>query len=164
MTEHTMTRRRFGAAIVAATGGAVLVGCGSSPSTSPATTAAPAASAKAVVYRTPTCGCCKSYEDYLRGRGYRVESKVQDDLSAIRSEHGIPDDAASCHTIVLDDYAVEGHVPTEAIDKLLKERPDVDAIALPGMPANSPGMGPPDGTPLEIVALKDGKSTPFISV
>lgn len=118
-----------------------------------------------VVHRTPTCGCCKDYEAYLRKHGYSVESVVADDLAPIRAEHGIPESAASCHTMVIDRYAVEGHVPVEAIEALLAERPGIEAIALPGMPPNSPGMGPPNGEPLEIVSIDDaGRLQPFMTL
>ena len=117
-----------------------------------------------VVYRTPTCGCCKSYEDYLRRHGYTIESKELDNLEPIRTAQGIPDNAASCHTVVVDDYAAAGHVPVEAIAKLLTEKPDADGIALPGMPANSPGMGEPNGVPLQIVLVNDGRTEPFVAI
>lgn len=58
-----------------------------------------------------------------------------------RASLGVPDSAASCHTAVVDGYAIEGHVPAEAIRRLLTERPDAVGLALPGMPVDSPGMG-----------------------
>lgn len=61
--------------------------------------------------------------------------------AAFRAGLGIPDDAGSCHTGVVDGYAVEGHVPATAIRRLLDERPDAIGLALPGMPGDSPGMG-----------------------
>ncbi len=50
--------------------------------------------------------------------------------------------AASCHTVEIEGYVVEGHVPVAAINKMLTEQPDIRGLALPGMPMNSPGMGP----------------------
>ena len=117
----------------------------------------PGALADAVVYRSPTCGCCKSYEEYLRRHGSRVTSEVTEDMEAVRSQHRIPVDAQSCHTTVIGDYAIEGHVPVEAIEKLLAERPDIDGIAVPGMPTNAPGMGEPNGEPIEVLSLDDGQ-------
>lgn len=61
--------------------------------------------------------------------------------AAYRAELGIPDDAASCHTGVVDGYAIEGHVPAAAVRRLLDDRPDAAGLALPGMPGDSPGMG-----------------------
>jgi hypothetical protein len=133
------------------------------PSSGRAATA-PSARPVAVVYRTPSCGCCKSYEDYLRKHGFPVESKVLDDLSSIRADQGVPSDATSCHTVVVDGYAVEGHVPVEAIDLMLKDRPKVDGIGIPGMPTNAPGMGEPDGTPLEVVSFENGQVEAFTTL
>ncbi len=93
-----------------------------------------------VVHRTPTCGCCKDYEAYLRRHGYSVESVVADDLAPVRAEHGIPETAASCHTTVIGGYAVEGHVPVAEVERMLAERPAIAGIAVPGMPIGSPGM------------------------
>ena len=114
-----------------------------------------------VVYRTPTCGCCESYEDYLRRHDVEIRSEVRDDLTSIRADNGVPTDAASCHTVLVDGYAVEGHVPLEAIDQLLAERPAVDGIGIPGMPTNAPGMGEPDGRPLDVVAFGGGRIASF---
>lgn len=129
-----------------------------------ATTDTGVPSMTAVVYRSPTCGCCKSYEEYLRSHGYTVESRVTDDMEQVKTEHGIPDTVSSCHTTLLDGYSIEGHVPVEAITELLEERPAVDAIAVPGMPSNSPGMGEPDGRPLHVVSVTDGAVEPFLTV
>lgn len=120
--------------------------------------------ADVVVYRSPTCGCCKSYEEYLRRHGFRVTSEVTEDMDPVKSTHGIPVAAQSCHTTVIGDYAIEGHVPVEAIEKLFGERPDVDGIAVPGMPTNSPGMGEPNGEPLEVLSIDDGQVAPFTKV
>lgn len=144
-----------------------LASCGADetrPHATPATSGIATPRASAVVYRTPTCGCCKSYEDYLRKHGYTVASEVRDDLAPIRAEHKVPDDAASCHTVIIDGYAVEGHVPLEAIDKLLAERPAVDGIGIPGMPTNAPGMGEPDGQPIEVVSFDDGTVQTFTTL
>ena len=63
------------------------------------------------------------------------------DRASFREANGIADDAASCHTAEVDGYLIEGHVPAEAIERLLAERPDAVGLALPGMPGDSPGMG-----------------------
>ncbi|MCL4292376.1 MAG: hypothetical protein KJ056_05030 [Acidimicrobiia bacterium] len=116
------------------------------------------------MHRTATCGCCKSYEEYLRRHGFDVESEVTADVAPVRAHLGVPDGAQSCHTAVIGGYAVEGHVPVEAIERLLREEPAVDAIAVPGMPTNSPGMGEPDGRPLEVVAVRGGRIVPFVTL
>jgi hypothetical protein len=95
------------------------------------------------VWKSPTCGCCTGWASYLQQHGYSVKQIDVDDLDAVKAEHGVPPSMQSCHTARIDGYVVEGHVPVEAIDKLLKERPKVRGIASPGMPMGSPGMGGP---------------------
>jgi hypothetical protein len=78
---------------------------------------------------------------YLRKHGAAVELTDDAERETFRTEQGVPDDAASCHTAMIDGYIIEGHVPTDAIQRLLEDRPDAIGLALPGMPADSPGMG-----------------------
>lgn len=93
-----------------------------------------------MVHRTETCSCCGAYEEILTAAGFGVEQQMHDDLAPVRAELGVPEDQQSCHTLEIDGYAAEGHVPLEALDDLLTERPDVDGIALAGMPSGAPGM------------------------
>lgn len=78
---------------------------------------------------------------YLQQHSADVELTDDSDRSAYRAEVGIPEQAASCHTAIVDGYVLEGHVPVGAILELLAERPDAVGLALPGMPSDSPGMG-----------------------
>ncbi|MBU3923627.1 MAG: DUF411 domain-containing protein [Nanoarchaeota archaeon] len=88
-----------------------------------------------------SCGCCGVHSEYLSGRGgLDVDVIVMDDVEPTKDEYGVPNQLRTCHTAIIDGYFVEGHVPLEAINKLLEERPDIAGIALPGMPAGSPGM------------------------
>ena len=98
---------------------------------------------KAIVYKSPTCGCCNNYVSYLKKQGFEVEARNVSDqeLQDVKSKHNIPNNLGSCHTTVIGDYAIEGHIPVQSIAKLLDEKPDVSGIALPGMPEGSPGMG-----------------------
>jgi hypothetical protein len=98
-----------------------------------------------VVYKTPTCGCCTAWEEYLEENGFRVTSVVQNDLSMAKQMNGVPASMQSCHTGVVEGYTIEGHVPADVIRKLLAERPAVQGIAVPGMPIGSPGMEHPSG-------------------
>ena len=96
----------------------------------------------ATQYQGPNCNCCDVYADYLQDHiNVNLEVTVSDDLPAIKEKYGIPADVRSCHTVELDAYVVEGHMPVEVIATLLEDDPDIDGIALPGMPAGSPGMG-----------------------
>ena len=101
----------------------------------------PVVEAKTItVYKSQTCGCCGVYITYLRNRGFDVNVETMDDMDAIKKKYDIPEDKQSCHTSIIDDYVVEGHVPLEAINKMLDEKPTINGIALPDMPAGSPGM------------------------
>lgn len=92
-------------------------------------------------YKSITCGCCEVYSSYLSQKGkLKVNNIEQIDISDIKKEYGIPLNLESCHTFIIGDYFVEGHMPLGAINKLLEEKPDIKGIALPGMPEGSPGM------------------------
>ena len=116
------------------------------------------------VYKSPTCGCCTAWEEYLRKHGFNVTSVKTDDMAAVKDEQGIPDDMQGCHTALLGDYFIEGMVPVEAITKLLEDQPAIDGIALPGMPAGSPGMGGEKDGPFTIYAITDGVATEFVKI
>jgi hypothetical protein len=101
---------------------------------------------------------------YLQAHSADVETADDPDRAAYRADVGVPDAAASCHTAIVDGYALEGHIPVGAIVKLLEDRPDAIGLALPGMPADSPGMGG-DPTTWEsqpvMLIRRDGSLAPF---
>lgn len=114
------------------------------------------------VWRTPTCGCCGAWVRHMEANGFRVEVTMQDDLSAIKAKHGVPRSLESCHTGVVGGYVVEGHVPAGDVKRLLRERPPVAGLVVPGMPAGSPGMEGPVSEPYATLALAaDGTTTVF---
>lgn len=113
------------------------------------------------IYRSPDCSCCHAWADIARGNGWTVASADKLDMNAFKTEVGVPVEYASCHTAVVDGYFVEGHVPLAAVERLLADRPDIDGIALPGMPPGSPGMGGTAEGPFEVLAITDGVATPF---
>lgn len=93
------------------------------------------------VYKSPTCGCCKGWIQHLQKNGFQVEAVDMPDLSAVKTKYGVPTALQSCHTAVVNGYVVEGHVPADVLLKFLKEHPaGVTGLAVPGMPAGSPGM------------------------
>lgn len=92
------------------------------------------------LYKSPACGCCEKYVDYLRENGFAVKAVNESDMDAIKKRHGVSH-VASCHTALVGGYVVEGHIPVAAIRKLLKEKPAITGISVPGMQMNSPGMG-----------------------
>jgi hypothetical protein len=97
-------------------------------------------SAKIVVHRSPTCGCCGAWTKHLRSAGFSVEIIDEADIDSVKKRLGVPQQLVSCHTAELDGYVIEGHVPVASIQRLLAERPKMLGLAVPGMPAGSPGM------------------------
>ena len=101
----------------------------------------PASGPEITVYKSPTCGCCTGWVDYLKDNNFRVTTHDVDNLDQIRAQHGLTDPRLrSCHTAIIDGYVVEGHVPVDDIKRLLAERPAITGISAPGMPQMSPGM------------------------
>lgn len=104
-------------------------------------TESPAAKPIAIkVYKTPQCGCCKAWVQHLSKNGFQVETMDMPDLALVKQKYGVTPALEACHTAVVGNYVVEGHVPADVIKRLLKERPAVVGIAVPGMPGGSPGM------------------------
>ena len=113
------------------------------------------------MHSAPGCGCCAGWEAYMTEQGFTVDASEDAALSQFKTDLGIPSSAMSCHTAIIDGYIVEGHVPVEAIFDLLEQRPEIDGIALPGMPAGSPGMPGEKTAPFEILAIDDGTTSVF---
>lgn len=93
-----------------------------------------------VMYKNPGCQCCDRWADYMRDNGFTVTTNEAPNLPAIKAEHSVPKEMTACHTAFVGGYVVEGHVPAGDIKRLLNERPKVAGLAVPGMPAGSPGM------------------------
>jgi hypothetical protein len=114
------------------------------------------AQADMVVYKSPTCGCCDAWIEHARDAGFSVAAVdlvAYDAITGVKAEQGIPLDLASCHTTVVGGYAVEGHVPAHVIRRLLDEQPALRGLAVPGMPAGSPGMEGPNARPYDVIAI-----------
>lgn len=92
------------------------------------------------VYKSPACGCCGEWVAHMRAAGFRLEVHDVPDVSPVKRQHGVPDRLASCHTALVDGYALEGHVPAADVQRLLRERPKAVGLAVPGMVPGSPGM------------------------
>ena len=104
-----------------------------------------AASGTAIdVYKTPTCGCCVIWVEHLREHGFSVTVTDVPNVTPLKQRLGIRPELSSCHTAIVGDYAIEGHVPASDIQRLLREGPRVAGLAVPGMPLGSPGMEMPD--------------------
>jgi hypothetical protein len=130
-----MSRHVFASALVAV----VVLTAGSTSAQRPAPTVQ--------VYKSPTCGCCANWVKHLQQHGFRTQVTEMDDVAGIKAERKVPARAQSCHTAIVDGYVIEGHVPAADVQRLLKERPAVTGLAVPGMPIGSPGMEVPNVKP-----------------
>lgn len=123
-------------------------------------TPALADSLQATLYKNPQCGCCEGYAAYLRDNGFDVEVKPTNDLAEISRKAGVPEGMQGCHSMFIDGYVVDGHVPVNVVRKLLTEKPAIAGITLPGMPMGSPGMtGTKTGKFVIYTVPKDGKAS-----
>jgi len=95
---------------------------------------------KVVMYQNPACGCCGRWAKHMERNGFDVEIHKSAELNRIKEREGITAATAACHTAFVDGYVVEGHVPARDVKRLLRERPQVHGITVPGMPMGSPGM------------------------
>jgi len=107
------------------------------------------------MYKNPQCSCCDEYAKYLRQHGFNVTVTPTHNMSLISRQHGVPEELAGCHTMLIGRYVVEGHVPVSAINKLLAERPNIKGISLPGMPEGSPGMTGRKTEPFKVLEISD---------
>ena len=107
------------------------------------------------VYKNRACGCCGGWVAHMQANGFRVDVSDVDDVSPIKTRLKVPEALWSCHTAVVDGYAIEGHVPAADVQRLLRERPKVRGLAVPGMVPGSPGM---DGPPQRYATLAFGEA------
>jgi hypothetical protein len=127
---------------------------------------APPSSARppVTVYKDPSCGCCTKWIEYMRKSGFSVTAHDDTDMDARKDHYGVPSGVRSCHTALIGNYVIEGHVPAADVDRLLKEQPRVAGLAVPGMVVGSPGMEGGTARPYAVLAFqKTGKTTTFAS-
>lgn len=133
-------------------------------SATPATALADDALPVMTVYKAPTCACCGDWVEHMRAAGFTVEVEDVADMASIKNRHGVPGELSSCHTALIGDYIVEGHVPADDVKRLLADAPDALGITAPGMPIGSPGMeveGQP-AQPFDVLSFTaDGRSQVF---
>ena len=114
------------------------------------------------VWLTPTCGCCGKWVDHMQAASFKMTRHVTTELDAVPERKRVPEQLRSCHTALVGQYLVEGHVPADVVRQLLKEQPKIVGIAAPGMPVGSPGMEGPGARPYSIVAFRaDGTTYEF---
>ena len=125
-----------------------------------------AQAAEYTMFRDPSCGCCEEWAEHVR-HDMEAQITVQDsqDMAAVKDDNGVPDDLRSCHTMVVDGYVIEGHVPAADIERLLEERPaGVRGLAVAGMPLGSPGMEMGGRTqPYQVIAFGEAGRSVFNS-
>ena len=105
------------------------------------------------VYKSRTCNCCSKWVDHMIEAGFTVEATNVDDVGAYKLEFGLPLKLQSCHTAMVEGYIVEGHVPADDVIRLLREKPELKGIAVPGMPIGSPGMEGPNPDTYQVIAF-----------
>lgn len=117
------------------------------------------------LYKSPTCGCCEEYVKYLQANGFDVKAINSDDMNRIKETNHVGN-LGSCHTALINGYVVEGHVPVAAILKVLKQRPKIVGISVPGMTTNSPGMGEMKPGTLKVyeIAAKESSNPKVFSI
>ena len=93
-----------------------------------------------ISFRSASCGCCKKWINHLRDNGIEVVDNIVEDVSWIKNQYKIPNNIRSCHSAKIGKYTIEGHVPIKSINKLFREKPVINGIAVPGMPLGSPGI------------------------
>jgi len=97
------------------------------------------------VWKDPSCGCCQGWVDHMRAAGFEVRIHNTGEIDAVKTMNRVPQELTSCHTAKIGGYVIEGHVPASDIMRLLKEKPQIHGLAVPGMPLGSPGMEVPGG-------------------
>jgi len=115
----------------------------------------PSAAADVVVYKSATCGCCNSWIKHLQQNGFSTEAHNANNMQLVKNNMGVPPKLTSCHTAKVGGYVIEGHVPADVITRLLKEKPAIKGVTVPGMPMGSPGMEGPRKDPYNVVSFDE---------
>lgn len=113
------------------------------------------------VFKSATCSCCKKWIAHMTAAGFTVEAKDVADLTRVKEANHVPMAVRTCHTALVGGYVVEGHVPADVVQGLLREHPALDGIGVPGMPIGSPGMEGPTPQPYKVLAFRDGRTSVY---
>ena len=112
------------------------------------------------VYKSPSCGCCKEWVKHVEANGFKTKVVDVSDVTPMKRTAGVPEGLESCHTALVGPYVVEGHVPADLIQKMLKEKPAIAGLAVAGMVAGSPGMEQGSAKrPYDVTAFTRGGKT-----
>lgn len=114
------------------------------------------------VFKSATCGCCEEWVKHLKANGMSVKVSDVANPGDYRQKFGIAQDLGSCHTAKIGKYAIEGHVPASDIKRLLASGVKARGLAVPGMPAGSPGMETGRTDPYDVLLIKpDGRTAVY---
>ena len=158
VSKYKLSRRGMLIGAVGAAGGAVLIG--GAMGVIPLKAEPNADRGKVTLYKNPQCDCCEGYAAYLRENGFKVTTVPTNDLTVMGEKYGITDSLQPCHISLISAYVVGGHIPIEAVNRLLSEKPQITGITLPGMPEGTPGM--PGKKPDQLTIYEIGKGPPKV--
>jgi hypothetical protein len=134
-------------------GGYLYLGPGAAPDHPPMT-----------VYKSPTCGCCAEWVTHMRDNGFSVTVKSRANVRPVKRQLGVPSGLSSCHTAVVGDYVVEGHVPASEVKRMLANAPSFQGLSVPGMPVGSPGMERGNRVdPYSVIGFTSGGDTTVVA-
>ena len=117
-----------------------------------------------LVYATPDCQCCRAWIKHLEANGFAPAPQFVNDVTPVKRKRGVPEKLWSCHTAIVGDYTVEGHVPADLIHRMLDQRLPLAGLAAPGMPKGSPGMEGPVKDRYEVMSFTRGGKTEVFAV
>ena len=84
-------------------------------------------------------------------------------LDAVHAKYGVPPQLRECHIALVQGYVIEGHVPVDAIARLLKEKPQVVGLVVQGMPIGSPGMEGPNPQRYDVLSFdRQGRVSVYV--
>ena len=112
-----------------------------------------AAAVPVTLYKNPSCYCCDLYAKHLEQNGFKVELVNTVDMASIKQKYGVPEKLEGCHTAIVEGYVIEGLIPAQFVQKMLKEHRPMKGLALPGMPTGAPGMPGAKAKPLNVYTL-----------
>lgn len=106
------------------------------------------------VYHSPSCHCCGGWINHLNQHGFQIKDIKTADVEVVKKQKNLPEQLASCHTALIDEYIIEGHVPANDIKRLLKQKPKLAGLSVPQMPVGTPGMDMDEKKePFEVVSF-----------
>ena len=111
-----------------------------------------------IVYASPSCSCCTGWIRHLEDNGFAVTRETAGDVTRFKKKYGVPEQLWSCHTARVEGYTIEGHVPADEIQRLLREKPLISGLAVAGMPNGSPGMEASIKDRYEVIAFTGTKT------